>query len=213
LLAQACVGGESTAAGGYAQTWDELARRLSVSRESIKNWRNREKAGELPRSLPIPRADGHHDFAAWADCMVRYQLARADKDVDPDVWTRGDDEGLRTVTDWKKEREQIMCTQFERSIAKGDGVLLVAADLEVPLGATFAAIQTKLSQFPSRVARYVKGLRDEQEVEDRLRDKIDADLRDLQSGGFIETSGASVLAYLQFDADSERLVQLVTFQG
>jgi hypothetical protein len=203
---------KNAASGNYATTWDELAQRLSVSRKSIQNWRSRERAGELPGPLPIARADGRHDVAAWADCMVRYQLKRADEHVDPD--DLDDDAGeLRTVQDWKKYREQLMCTQLERSIAKDDGKLLVAPELEVPLGAMLAAFQTKLSQFPARVARFVRGLRDENEVEDRLRDEMDADLADLQAARYIDASIPEILDQMPFDEESERLFKLVTFEG
>jgi hypothetical protein len=59
----------------------------------------------------------------------------------------------------------------------------------------------------------VKGLRDEQEVEERLRDEIDADLSDFQGARFVETAVDEALESLPFDEEARLLLGLVTFDG
>jgi hypothetical protein len=89
--------------------------------------------------------------------------------------------------DWKDYEAQLRCAKLEREIARADGQLLVAVELETILGATFVAIQNKLTQFPSRVARFMVMRRDETEAENALRDEMDAVLADVHAFDHIET--------------------------
>ncbi len=92
--------------------------------------------------------------------------------------------------------------------------LLVANELELPLGATFAAIQTKLAQFPARTARYFVGLRDVAEIEERLRDELDADLGDLNAARFTaEDAVAIAVAGIADDPAMSALFQKLLFDG
>ncbi len=172
----------------FVTTWDELAKAIGVSRRAVQEWR---KDPRYCNDCPPDRADGRHDVAAWLDFMVRHGLKRADEFVEsePD----DDEPGAHVIrppaiggsqADWNKAASHVDYEKKRDALGVFRGTLLVAAELEVPLGATFAALQTKASQFPTRVAPLVTGFRDVQEVEERLRDEMDADLRDLQAARF-----------------------------
>lgn len=229
MLAQArAVGGEVHAPGlapvasGYVSTWDDLGKALGVSRRAIQDWR---KDPRYRDHCPPDRADGRHEVAAWLNFMVRFRLKRADLHISPGSDTDGDDDGedsdvLRpplvagSQAEWNVAIAALDHRKKATGVAMLEGTLLVASELEVPLGATFATIQTKLAQFPARVARYVTGLRDVGEVEDRLRDEIDADLSDLHAAGYVaENAIADAVASLPFDEETERLFQTVAFAG
>ncbi len=174
----------------FAANWDELAQRLGVSRRSILKWRERE---DLAAMLPRPRADGRHDIAAWQRAMVEHGLAGADEFADIGSGVTPEDDGApKNLRDWKVEREKRIVRKLDIDIDVLERTLLVAAGLEVALGATFAAIQTKLSQFPARAARFLVGIRDEAVAEEKLRDEMDAVLTDLHSASYIDDAIAGV---------------------
>lgn len=216
ILAQAKVGGASDAASAFAKTWGELAERLGVSLRALKDWRADPR---YKPTLPRDRDDGRHDVAAWAAFMVQHGLKRADEHIESIDEDDADAPGVikpplvaGTQAQWNVAIAAVDHAKKQTGLAVLQGALLVAAELEVPLGATFAAIQTKLSQFPARVARYLTGLRDPGEIEDKLRDEIDADLADLHAARFTgESAVAEAVAAVPFDAESERLLSLVTF--
>jgi hypothetical protein len=197
----------------FAQTWDELARVLtqrlgvSVTRRSLQTWRVRE---DLISKWPRDRADGRKDVQAWMRFILEHGLNHADELLEPDEI---DGDEPRSLRDWKEHREKLMCAKLEREIARGDNLLLVAAELEIPIGATLAAVQTKLSQFPPRISRFMVGLRDQAEAEDKLQYEIDAVLADLQAANYLDQSLSEILASLPFDAETEKLFELVTFDG
>jgi hypothetical protein len=93
------------------------------------------------------------------------------------------------------------------------GTLLVASELEVPLGATFVVLSQKLSQFPERAAPQVVGFVDVNEVIGILRAEIEGDLGDLHGARYLDTTLDRILDELPFDAESTRLLQLVSFDG
>ena len=63
---------------GFAPNWNELATALGVSRKALKNWRDDPR---YTPQLPVARADGRHDVAAWAAFMVANGLKQADEQV------------------------------------------------------------------------------------------------------------------------------------
>jgi hypothetical protein len=179
LLAQARTGGSATAPSAFAQTWDDLAQRLGVSRKSLQNWRERP---DLIGLLPRPRADGRHDVTAWAKAMVDHGLARADEDL-------VDENAIgapKSVRDWKAYREELTCREIERRIARGDGKLLVASDIEVALGQFLAGISTALTHLPGSAARFLVGIRDIHVVQAKLQSEIDTILLRLNAARFLE---------------------------
>lgn len=224
LLAQSCVGGSDTADSAFAATWDDLAKRISseetsITRRSIQEWR---KDPRYSAYCPVARADGRHDVAAWAAFMVRFGLKHADNYVNSageDVGD-GDITGIGrppmvagTVNDWNKGIAKL---EYDKRLVALDtikGLLIAKSELETPLGATFAAIQVKLSQFPERAARRVTGFTDVQEVEARLREEIDSDLSDLHSAEFLDVSIEEIVKALPFDQETEDLFRLVIFEG
>lgn len=203
---------------GYAGNWDELSRALGVSRRAIQEWRKDPRYGH---DAPADRADGRKEIAAWQAFMVRHALKRADESVGgiADDEDAGGDAILPpriggTQADWKTANLALDHRRKENEVLVFEETLLVAADLEVPLGATFAAIQTKLSQFPARVARYLRGLTDVGEIEEKLRDEIDADLGDLHAARFTaEDAIAAAVEAVPFDAETEALCQKLLFAG
>jgi hypothetical protein len=190
-------------AGAFAQNYHELADALRVSRKSVQNWRSRSDLVNAP-DFPQPRADGRHSIEDWRSFMIAHCLARSDEDETSGEFPEG------SVTDWKKRREQLMCVKLEREIDRQDGKLLVASELEVPIGATFMAIQTKLSQFPERAAKRVTGFTDVQEVEARLREEMDGDLGELHAAEYLEILESTAIP---FDEQTEELYRRVSFDG
>jgi hypothetical protein len=141
--------------------------------------------------------------------MLRFGLKRADEVVYPAEIP----EERRKTSDWKNYREELGCREAERRIARGDNLLLVATELEVPMGATFVTINSKLAQFPGRAARFMVMKRDEAEAEQTLRDEIDAVLLDLNLANYIDTSIGAVVSEFPFDRETEELYKRVSFSG
>lgn len=206
----------------FVQDWTDLAAQLHVSRRAIQEWR---KDPRYAAACPPDRADGRKEVAAWLAFMVQFGLKRADRMID--LGAEDDDEEdpeagpvIRppriggAAAEWAKADSWKKFQKREIEVDQLKGVLLEAADLEVPIGATFATIQGKLSQFPARVARYLVGLRDVAELEERLRDEIDADLSEINATRYTAASAiADAIAALPFDAETERLIGLVAFEG
>jgi hypothetical protein len=177
---------EQNTDANFAGSWDELAKILSdrsgvsITRRAIQEWRRDPRYED---KYPEDRPDGRKDVNAWIVFMRRFGLKAADEVVDPDEIP----EERRTIRDWKEYREQLACREAERRIARGDNLLLVATELEVPMGATFVTINSKLAQFPGRAARFMVMKRDEAEAEQTLRDGISVrsgDRRTLQTRQF-----------------------------
>jgi hypothetical protein len=209
---------------GFVLTWDELARVLSqrlgvsVSRKSLQNWRNPRARPDLQGLWPACKADGRKDVDAWMRFILQHGLNRADELLESDEFGAGPDgiqgsSDRRTVRDWKMYREELACTEAERRIARGDGLLLVATELEVPLGATLVAVQTKLSQFAPRVARFMVNLRDEPAAEDKLRYEMDAVLTDLNLASYIDGAAEDVARLFPFNEECADLCARVSFAG
>ncbi|HEX3818596.1 MAG TPA: hypothetical protein VHW03_09940 [Chthoniobacterales bacterium] len=192
----------------FVRNWDDLAQSLGVSRKSVQNWRAREDLRSAP-DFPRPRADGRHDVEAWRRFMIAHGLNRADELVDADEVPNE----RKTIRDWKEYREQLQCQEIERRIARGDNLLLVATELEIPLGATFVAIQTKLSQFPARFARFMVMRRDEAEAEAMLQDQMDAVLADLNAADYLDDAVDAIAAEFPFDEETADLYAKVSFGG
>lgn len=225
-LAAATVAGDVQTSGirapatGFAKTWDELGKALGVSRRAIQDWRGDPR---YTGKCPVDRADGRKDVAAWLRFMIEHGLARADEkhpSEEDEQTDPGDGADVLqaprvggTAVDWKKANLALDHRKKETELSILEGSLLVAADLEAPLGALLAAIQTKLSQYPDRVARFVVGLRDVQEVADKLRDEMDADLGDLHAARYLEATLVAQIEALPFDEETARLYQLITFDG
>jgi hypothetical protein len=163
----------------FAANWVELADLLQVDRRSLQTWRKDPELQDYPRCRP----DGRKDVEAWRVWIIAHNLKqRGAVDETP---TNGEPVSL---ADWKKRREQLICTGLERKIQIAEGTLLVAADLEVSLGQLLSAIQSALSRFPSENARSLVGLKDPQEVQRRMEEYIDALLGQLQLTTYLDAS-------------------------
>jgi hypothetical protein len=224
---------DPTAAQSYVGTWDDLAAALgkaiggTVTRRAIQDWRNDPRyRPEIEKRWPqLERADGRKCVAEWlrlmADLNLKRGAASADEEIDPE--NAGDEEGQGIIrpprvggrqSEWTIAIAALDHRKKENAVRVQEGSLLVAADLEVPLGATFATIQTKLAQFPARVARYLVGLVDVSEVEDKLRDELDADLGDLHAAGYTaDDAVAEAVAAVPFDDATNALCEKLLFDG
>jgi hypothetical protein len=194
----------------FAGSWAELAKNLGVSRRAIQDWRDPRKFPQLAGKWPTSRDDGRHDVTAWLQLMIDFGLKRADENEHPDDYGQGD---RRSTRDWKNECQRLEFVRRQRAIDREDGTLLVANELEPDLGATFMAIQNRYSQLPERAAPRLVGFDDVYEIEDRLREDVDRDLRELNSAAFLDESLREILDSLPFDEETARLLGLVTFAG
>lgn len=218
--------------GGFAKTWSELAAALSksgvtITRRAIQEWRHD------PRYLadcPPDRADGRKDVAAWLAFMVKHGLKRADDHVSTHKAGQNysqdipDDSAAPPkvimpppiggcAADWNKAGAMIDYERNKLKLETQRGTLLVAAELEVPLGATFVVLSQKLAQFPERAAPQVTGFTDVNEVIAILRAEIEGDLGELHGARWLDITLARILDELPFDEESTRLLQLVSFEG
>jgi len=201
----------------FAKSWDELAGLLGVTRRAILDWR---KDPRYAADCPPDRADGRKEVAAWIALVRKHNLRGAEK-LDDEVAEDGDERDIirpprlgGSQSDWNKAvlYENYDSKRIDRWTT--EGTLLVASELEVPFGALLAALQNKLIQFPDVAARRVKGLREERECADVLRDEVDAILTDINAAEFCaETAVGEILRDLPFDAETERLLQIVSFAG
>jgi hypothetical protein len=215
ILQASLAGDPQTPEVGFVQTWDQLAAELSkcgtpITRRAIQEWRRDPRYRDR---CPIDRADGRKEVASWLRFMVEHGLKSADLHVDSQPGTSGEPIQPPPIAgsqaDWNKAETWTRYRKRAVELEALMGNLLEAADLEVPLGATLATIQAKLAQFPPRVARYLVGLRDVSEVEDRLRDEIDADLGELNSAGYLAENAVEEAVTALLPADKADLRQLV----
>jgi hypothetical protein len=85
--------------------------------------------------------------------------------------------------------------------------------LEGPLGATLVAVQTKLSQFAPRVARFMVMLRDEPTAEEKLSYHMEAVLTDLNLASYIDGAAKDVARLFPFNDECADLYARVSFAG
>lgn len=192
-----------------------MAARLStagfpVTRRTIQTWRQDPR---YAAACPVPAADGRHDVMAWMEFMIAHQLARAHENVE------GEESGIQppkvggSEGEWKRVERWLRVKQLERDIAVVERTLLVAAELEIPLGATMVAITQKLTQFPERVAPLVAGFTNVQEIIEILRGEVESDLRFLNEANYLEAAPEEISRELPFDEQTSQLMDLVTFSG
>jgi hypothetical protein len=222
---------EKPGADGFAANWSELAVALStgtgitITRRAIQDWR---RDPRYLRDIPADKPDGRKDVAAWLAFMVKHGLKRADDHVAshqlPVTSHNSEDPAHEPgfimpppiggcAADWNKAGAMIDYERNKLKLETQRGTLLVASELEVPLGATFVVLSQKLSQFPERAAPQVVGFVDVNEVIGILRAEIEGDLGDLHGARYLDTTLARILDELPFDAESTRLLQLVSFEG
>lgn len=193
----------------YAHTWDALAQRLGVTRRAIQDWRNDER---LAGFFPKPRADGRHDVQAWQAFMLQFGLKGAGDDISTDEGVKPPKIG-GSIADWKKSEVYFKVEERQIEIQKIKGTLLVASDLELPLGAIFAAIQNKMTQFPDRLAPQVIGFSEVYEVAGIIRAEMEADLSDLNTAEYLTAGPLQIAQSLPFDEETARLMDELSFSG
>lgn len=215
------------AAEAYVGTWDELGARLvpPVSRRAIQDWRSdpRYKAEIERRHKLLERQDGRHCVAEWQRLMVDLNLKRGKAaaeatddspnadDADPSLIKPPAYGG--TQADWTKAKIAKDVEAKAIEIDKSRGVLLEAGELEQPFGAFLAALQSRLTQFPEIAARRVKGIPDEAECRDHLRDEIDAVATDLQLGRYLAEDAVRLVLEDPLPAQIEAAIAALLFSG
>lgn len=176
---------------GYAKNWDELATALGVSRRAITMWKADPRYNTR---FPKDKADGRKEVAAWLEFMRENGLARADQRVG-EVPTDEDDGlplpvGMKfppgSESQWKKKLLEQKVTIAEIEASKLKGLLIVGSDLEIPLGATFVAIQNALNQYPERTAPLVAGFTDVHEITEIMRGEMEANLSGLNGASYLD---------------------------
>lgn len=203
---------------GYARNWNELAELLDVSRRALSGWRADPRYAV---DCPAPRPDGRLEVAAFARWCLKHNLKRGGLNLEalPPEIRDGDGDGIThppalggTQSDWTKAKLAKQVEAQDLELQKARGKLLVAAELEIPLGALFVAIQNKLTQYPERTAPQVAGFTDVQEITAILRGEMEADLGDLHAARYLDELQV-IVATMPDDEHSQRLFKLVSFDG
>ena len=226
ILAQARtaeeIGTPGEGTGGYATTWEALAKALGVSRRSIQEWR---KDPRYADTCPMDRADGRKDIAAWSRFMLTHGLKRADEHVasNPNAETNPGAQPptatafMRppqfngTAADWRKAEIARRVERQEIELAKVRRELLGATEVEILVGRTASAIRAAFLQLPGRAAQDLVG-RDIHEIEERLTDEVHNIFTRLHACGYLENAYDEQLAAdLTADQEGTRLLGLLDY--
>lgn len=172
----------------FATTWDELARRLGVTRRTIQNWRDKLK------DSPQPRADGRHDVAAWLQFVTKNNLGPIDDEKDTD------DQDTKAF--WDRQRAKL---EFERSayafdVAKQKHVPI--SEITAAVGQLLAGFRTALNMLPASAARWLIGLKDFHAIKNKLQSEVDAVLQALGRRRYLEEISPAVIEQLFPDRDA-----------
>lgn len=192
----------------------QLADELGVSRETIWRWKqNPAYRDKIPKPLP----DQSHDVLAWhvfaRDAGLGGYAGQGSGNTEsfegeytPEATEK------RTLTEWRAAEvaEKVARLQIDNGQAKR--ALLVAVELEEPLGATLLAIQTILHALPHRVSGRLLGINDPHEIARILREETETTQIAINAADFYHDL-ARLVAELPSDEESERLMALVTFEG
>lgn len=195
------------------RSYQVLAEILGVSEKTIRRWKSDIR---FAHSAPEVNADQTHNVKAWQTFMRSHGLGPHEGDV-PAGHELNTGEGAvefpaGTLNDWRCKEIEAKVKGLELRNSEAAGALLVAAELEQPLGAFLTAIQNLLVSFPERAAQRVRGLTDVHEIEDILREEIEGRQRMLSCFD-VEKISRAVAIDLPFDPETTRLYGLVTFAG
>jgi len=182
------------ACSGFANTQDELAELLGITRKTITNCLRGYKTAKPP--APATRADGRYDVAAWRAFVITHNIARKAEDLAPeDLPDTGADGSptLRTVTDWKQQKLRLECARIELENAKAEGLLVETSDVQKTTGAVVSAFRTTLNNLPGRASQKVLGLRDYHQIHAILQKEVDICLRTLEACEYLSDPPASPL--------------------
>lgn len=212
ILDKARAGGD-TSGPRFAKNWDELAEALGVSRRQLQNWRNDPRyQATAPKCAP----DGRKDIALWMAWTASHGL-KSSAPLDGD--DSEDDPGViqpprlgGTVADWKAWGEKLKGEKLHLELEKQRENLLVASELEVPLGATLVAITSRLTQLPEILAPLVVGQLDVPDIMEIIRPETDGILAALNVGDYIAEVD-QLVGDLPTDPETTQLLELVTFTG
>ncbi len=214
ILNKARAGGD-TSGPRFAKNWDELADALGVSRRQLQNWRNDPRyQADAPKCAP----DGRKEIALWMAWTARHGLKSSAPLNDVDDSDHEGEEIVQppklggTVADWKAWGEKLKGEKLELELEKQRENLLVANELEIPLGATLVAITSRVTQLPEILAPLVVGQLDVPDIMEIIRPETDGILAALNVGDYIAEVDLLV-GDLPTDPETTQLLKLVTFTG
>jgi hypothetical protein len=214
ILDKARAGGD-TSGPRFAANWDELADALGVSRRQLQNWRNDPRyKGDAPKCAP----DNRKEIALWMAWTARHGLKSSAPLDDVDDSDDGGEKVVQppklggTVADWKAREAMLKGDKIERELLKEAKTLLVATDLEIVIGTAFVAITNRVNQLAETLAPVVTGQMDVQDVIDLIRPETQSIMRALGTVDY-DAELDALLGDLPTDKETERLLQLVTFDG
>ena len=169
-------------AENFVTTYDELAKRLNISRFGLQKVCHR-----FPNEFPTALSDGRHDVTAW----LNFFLAKNIKGAQEDIAT---DDDQRSVKDWKAEEVKLKCTRLELENAKAARELVDVAEMEAGVSAMVAAFRQALNNLPARLALKVTGVTDYHEAEELATEECNNVLRTLQRCDFLTGVQATIPA-------------------
>jgi hypothetical protein len=155
----------------------ELGEEFSTARENFPRWRKR-----LGKKCPATRSKRQ-----WRKFMrdnllgpfsARFGFGQPDTAPPAQLPTTaapratGECDGP-SLNELRRQREAVRLDMEQDQLDKARGQLLVAADLAPSVSGLLAMIMAALHRLPFTVSRYLVGLRDESEVEERLAREID----------------------------------------
>lgn len=165
-------------AGNFARTYEELASRIGVTRQTIYNVQKK-----FPHDWPKPRADGRHEINAWIAFFNDHDIARGQ-------FSGGCNDDLKeTLLREQIRKLKLANDALEKQLVPIDEVFSV-------LRPTLSAFRTSLDNLAHRAALK---LGDYQETVQVLQTEVDIALRTFQGAAWFDEQVEVNIAPLQVD--------------
>jgi len=112
---------------------------------------------------------------------------------------------------WDRKKAQL---DYERALYRFEvekQKYIPVDEISVAVGQMLVGFRTALNMLPSSAARWLVGLRDFNQIKDKLQSEVDAVLNSLGRYDYLKTDAAEVIAKsLPFDAETEELLGKIT---
>jgi hypothetical protein len=173
----------------FVHTWDDLAAVLGRTRRTIQNWRDR-----FGKKCPKDRADGRKDVKAWRKFMLDHKLVD-----EPDL----PEDGEPNKSHWDRERARVdfQAALFRLQTERNKYVEL--DEICAAVGQMLAGFRTAINMLPGSAARWLIGLKDFQQIKQRLETEVDGVLRSLGRCKHLDELAPAVVAKLYPDESPE----------
>jgi transcriptional regulator with XRE-family HTH domain len=173
-------------AGNFARTYEELASRLGVTRQTIYNVQKK-----FPHSWPRPRADGRHEINAWMTFFSDNEVAsrQMNADFDDDLKNRLLREQIRKL--------ELANDALEKQLVPIDEILAA-------LRPTLAAFRTALDNLAHRAALKIGG--DYHEVYGIVEGEIEIALRTFAGAAWFDEGVSVEVPAVQIDTSDIPLI-------